>query len=220
MNSLTVKLSFLALVFSVPAVFLDCQTTRALAGDASPVCYSSIASGTVGFCSPIVTESDIFYDNRYTDQSYHSIDTKRTEEAFFRDLKHVIRDKKLAWIELGDSLALLFHSAFSFIRTPLNGLPLQIRNILTDAKIDYAFLIYDVRLTHTQLVGTTGAADSTHTASYGSGIYRKLAYKCSIVNVAKNKSVYFKEVNREETGTSLDLVEKSIRTLFREMIKE
>jgi hypothetical protein len=167
-----------------------------------------------------VTESTIFYNNRYTDQNYHSIDTKRTEEAFFRDLKYVIRDKKLGWSELDDSLALLFHSALSFVRTPLDSLPLRIRNNLTAAKIDYAFIIYDVRLVHTQLVGTTETADSTHNASYGSGIHRKLICKCSIVNVAENKSVFFKEISREETGTSLDLVEKSIRTLFHEILKD
>jgi hypothetical protein len=167
-----------------------------------------------------VTESAIFYNNRYTDQNYHSIDTKRTEDAFFRDLKYVIRNKKLAWVELGDSLAFPIHSAFSFIRTPLDSLPPPIRNKLLSAHIDYAFIVYDLRLTLTQLVGTSGVADSTQTASYGPGIHRELSFKCSIVNVAENKSVYFKEINRKENGTSLDLVEKSIRTLFYEILKE
>jgi hypothetical protein len=36
----------------------------------------------------------------------------------------------------------------------------------------------------------------------------------------ENKSIYFKEINKEENGTSLDLVEKSIRMLFSEILKE
>jgi len=201
-------------------VFFNCQSTRALGSGAPSFHYSSIAAGTFGYCSPIVTESTIFYDNRYTGQSYHSIDTKRTEEAFLRDLKYVIGDKKLAWIELSDSISLMFHNALSFVRTPIDSIPRRIRDKLLAAAIGYACIIYDVRLAHTQLVGTTEPADSARHPSYGSGIHRKLAYKCSIVNVTENKSIYFKEISREETGTNLDLVQKSLMTLFHEMLKD
>ena len=215
MNTTAIKVSLVLL-----AVFLNCQTTRPRFPAAASFRYYALAPATFGFCPPIVTESTIFYDNRYTDQNYHSIDTKRTEDAFFRDLKYIIRDKKLAWVELGDSLAFPLHSAFSFIRAPLDSLPQPIRNKLISAHIDYVFMVYDLRLAHTQLVGTSGEGDSTQRASHGPGIHRELSFKCSIVNVAENKSNYFKESNRKENGTSLDLMEKSIRTLFNDLLKD
>lgn len=216
---MVIKLLPALFLASTTAVFLNCQSTRVLTQGVLPFHYSSITMGAFGFCPPIVTESTIFYDNRYTDQNYHSVDTKRTEGAFFRDLKYVVRDKKLAWVELSDSLAFLLHGAFSFSRAPIDSLPPFIRNKLISARIDYVFLVYDLRLSHTQLVGTAGAADSAGAISYGSSIHRELSYKCSIVNVAENKSVYYKEINRKENGTGLDLLEKSIRTLFNEILK-
>jgi hypothetical protein len=200
--------------------FFNCQPNRSLTRAAVPFRHFAMTSETFGFFPPLVTESTIFYENRYTDQNYHSIDIKRTEEAFFRNLKYVIRDKKLAWIELGDSIAMQIRGAFSFIRTPIDSLPRTVKDNLIHAEIAYVFLVYDVRLSHTQLVGTTEEIDSTHNVFYGPGIHRKLSFKCSIVNVMENKSVYFKEINKEENGTSLDLVEKSIRTLFSEILKE
>ena len=97
----------------------------------------------------------------------------------------------------------MFHNALSFVRTPIDGHLRQIREKLLAAKIDYACIMYDVRLAHTQLVGTTEPADSTHHPSYGRGIHRKLAYKCFIVNVTENKNIYFKEINRKKPARTL-----------------
>jgi hypothetical protein len=218
LNTTVLKTLLVFLLAGVSVVFFNCQTTRKLARSAEPFHYSATTPETFGFFPPLVTESTIFYDNRYTDQNYHSIDVKRTEDAFFRDMKYVIRDKKLAWVELNDSLAASFHRAFYLFRAPIDSLPTPVRDNLIHAKISHVFIVYDVRLVHTQLIGTTGVADSTHNGSYGPGIHRKLSFNCSIVNVAKNKSVYFKEINKEENGTSLDLVEKSIGMLFHELL--
>jgi len=220
LNTTIIKAPLVFLLACAPAVFFNCQTTRPLTHVAIPLHRFAMTSGTFGFCPPLVTESTIFYENRYTDQNYHSIDIKRTEEAFFRDLKYVIRDKKLAWIELSNSIAMQIRGAFSFIRTPIDSLPLPVKDTLIHAEIAFVLLVYDVRLIHTQLVGTTAAIDGAHSALYGPGIHRKLSFKCSIVNVMENKSIYFKEINKEENGTSLDLVEKSIRMLFSEILKE
>lgn len=219
MNTSSLKIFSIALFSFATGVFLNCQASRTLAGSVLPFQYSSIDPLTIGYCPPIVTESTIFYENRYTDQNYHSIDTKRTEDAFLRDLKYVIREKKVAWREMDDSLAILVHGALCDTRAPLDSLPGPIRKKLTRAKLEYAFVVYDVRLTHTQLVGTTGTADSAHNGSFGPGIHRKLSYKCSLINIVKNIPVYFKEINKEDTGTKLDLVEKTLRILFHEMMK-
>jgi hypothetical protein len=205
--------NFLVVFLAAFSVFLGCSSPQELRTGGLILSSIRLSNGLIGFCAPIVTESTIFYNNRFTDQNYHSIDPKRTEDAFFRDLKFVIRSKKLSWIQLSDDISKAIHSILSSTHSPLDSIPTSIRNDLTQAKVDFACIFYDVRLMHIQLVGTN-ASDSTQINSLGSSIRRKISFKCAIVNIEKNKTVYYKEIVQEDSGIQLDFLEKAIRLLF------
>lgn len=179
----------------------------------------SMVRAKVGFCRPVVTESAIFYNNRYTDQDYHSVDFKRTEEAFFRDLKVVIGDKKLAWRVLPDDCSDAIRGFLASAREGVDSLSSTIINDLAQDSMDFVCVFYDVRFTHTQLVGTN-SPDAGQTGPLRSGINRKISYQCAVVDVKKNRAVFFRKISLEESGVHLDFLEKSIRMAFRDLLKD
>lgn len=179
----------------------------------------SMVRAKVGFCGPVVTESAIFYNNRYTDQDYHSVDFKRTEEAFFRDLKVVISDRKLAWRALSDDCCDAVRGFLAPARGSVDSLSSTVINDLARDSMDFVCVFYDVRFTHTQLVGTN-SSDAGQTGPLRSGINRKISYQCSVVDVKKNRTVFFRKISLEETGVHLDFLEKSIRMVFRDLLKD
>jgi len=61
-----------------------------IAGNPTSFDYSSIAAKHIAFGRPVVVSSEIFYENRFTNQSYHSIDKSITQDAFFRDFKQAV----------------------------------------------------------------------------------------------------------------------------------
>lgn len=200
-------------------VLLGCMTSRKPIQENMRASAFSIVGGEVGFCKPVVKESSIFYSNRYTDQDYHSVDCKRTEEAFFRDLKVVMSDKKLRWKPLRDDCSDSIHLFLAKACASIDSLPLNVINILAHDSLNFVCVFYNVRFTHTQLVGTN-SADAGQSGSLGSNISRKISYICSIVDVKKNKTIFSKQIFLEETGIHLDFIEKSIRMLFHEMLSD
>jgi hypothetical protein len=208
---------FLAAVFFL--TLLDCIPFKKPFSEEVQAPAISMVRAKVGFCKPVVTESAIFYNNRYTDQNYHSVDFKRTEEAFFRDLKVVISDKKLAWRALSDDCCDAIRGFLAAARGSVDSLPSIVINDLARDSIDFVCVFYDVRFMHTQLVGTN-SPDAGQIGTFGPGIDRKISYHCAIVDVKKNRTVFIKKISLEETGVHLDFLEKSIRMVFRDLLKD
>ena len=198
---------------------LDCIPFKKPFSEEARAPAISMVRGTVGFCKPVVTESAIFYNNRFTDQDYHSVDFKRTEEAFFRDLKVVISDKKLAWRALSDDCSDAIRGFLASVRGSVDSLPSSVINDLAHDSMDFVCVFYDVRFTHTQLVGTS-SPEAGQIGPLQTGIDRKISYHCAIVDVNKNRTVFIKKISLEETGVHLDFLEKSIRMVFRDLLKD
>jgi hypothetical protein len=166
-----------------------------------------------------VAESVIYYKNRFTDQNYHSIDNKRTEEALLRDFKNQLRISGLAWVEASDGLSRPLRAAATASIGLLDSLPQSAVGGLISAGIDCFALVYDVRLSHVQFVGVKESGAATERA-YGSSIRRTFSFKCSIFDVRANKPLYGKQLRGEETGEGLDVMEKVIGALFHDIMQK
>jgi hypothetical protein len=176
--------------------------------------YWELSLRSVGYGNPIVNESVVFYDNRYTDQNYHAIDTKRTADAFLRDFKYCLARQNLRWVQLADSLQTWVIPALA--HGIIDSVPSRARSGLTRAGIEYVVMVYDVRLSLVQMVGSDAAE---HLPGGRSTISRRLSFKCSILDVSSGEALYCKEFHRESSGFALDLLEKTIGAFLHDITR-
>lgn len=192
---------------------LFCAPSVVFVGFPSTFSYASIGSKRIAFCRPVVTSSEIFYENRYTNQSYHSIDKSRTADAFFRDFTAHIAKSRLNWIECDSAADSLIRSRFAYSNNTVDSLPADVRQKLVSAGIDILVLVYAMRLYHLQSVGLRPDKTGSVT-SYGTIISRKLDYSCSLIDVAANRPVFYIPMKKVQNGTSLNIMENTVKDLF------
>ena len=190
-----------------------CAPAPIIKGSPSTFRYSAIASRRIAFAKPIVTSSEIFYENRFTNQSYHSIDKIRTQDAFYRDFRQKIVKARLGWKELDSGIDSLLQKKYGYATAPLDSLIAPVRERLMANGIDIVVVVYAIRLYHFQTVGLrhdrTGSVNS-----YGTIINKKIEYLCSIMDVSGNRALFCLPMKQEENSTSLNILENSVTELF------
>lgn len=198
-------------LFSILLFF--CASAPVIRGTPSTFRYAAISSKRIAFAKPIVTSSEIFYENRFTNQSYHSIDKIRTQDAFYRDFHQGIVKARLGWKELDSGADSLLQAKYGYTTAPLDTLRGDIRERLKAADVDIIVVVYAIRLYHFQTVGLR--PDKTgSTNSYGTIINKKIEYLCSVMDVSENKALFCLPMKQEENSLSLNIVEYSMTALF------
>lgn len=207
---------FFILSFSL---FLSCTPALVLTGVPSSFSYSSISTRKITYAKPVVLSSEIFYENRFTDQSYHSIDRNRTQEAFFRDFKQKVEKTGLVWQQLGEEDDSLVQRQLASINKALDSLPLQLIRRFRDDGIDVLVLVYAMRFYHQQSIGLrpdkTGSVNS-----YTSIISKSLDYICSIVDVKTNRPVFHILMKKAVGDNSLNMMEQTVDDLFEVILRK
>ena len=195
-----------------------CAPAPVIKGSPSTFRYSTIASKRIAFAKPIVTSSEIFYENRFTNQSYHSIDKIRTQDAFYRDFRQKIEKAQLGWKEIDKGVDSLLQAKYGYVTAPLDSFSSTIRDRLKADTIDIMVVVYAIRLYHFQTVGLK--RDSTgSTNSYGTVINKKIEYLCSIMDVSENKALFCLPVKQEEDSPSLNILENSVTAMFEVLLR-
>ena len=192
---------------------LFCTPSIVIVGFPSTFSYASIGTKRIAFCRPVVTSSEIFYENRFTNQNYHSIDKNRTADAFFRDFTAAIAKARLNWIECDAAADSLILSKFAYVNNTVDSLPADVRQKLLSAGIDILVLVYAMRLYHLQSVGLRPDETGSVT-SYGTIISKRLDYSCSLIDVAANRPVFFIPMEKVQNGPSLNIMENTVQDLF------
>lgn len=192
---------------------LSCSPPVVITGHPATFSYSSIAAKRIAFARPVVTSSEIFYENRFTNQNYHSIDKGRTRDAFFRDFKHRIAAVRLGWAECDASTDSLVQEKYAYINTVVDSLPQDIRQRLLSRNIDVLVLVYALRLYHFQSVGLRPDETGSVT-TYGTTISKKLDYCCSLIDVAANRAIFFVPMTKIQNGPALNIMEDTVKDLF------
>jgi hypothetical protein len=201
----------LPLFFCLP--LLLCSPATILRGTPPTFRYSSIVEKRIAYTKPIVVSSEIFYENRFTNQSYHSIDKNRTKDAFYRDYRRKIEKAGVGWKEVDKTADSLMQTTYGYRVAPLDSLPAMIRDRLTAQRIDFVVVVYAMRLYHFQTVGLR--RDSTGSQnSYSTIINKKIEYLCSIMDVSGNRPLFTLPMKEEENGESLNILENSVMALF------
>jgi hypothetical protein len=194
-------------------LLLSCTPPLVLTGVPPAFNFSSIATRKITYAKPVVLSSEIFYENRFTDQSYHSMDRSRTQEAFFRDFKQKVEKTGLVWQQLGEGGDSLLRRQLASITTALDSLPPAVIERLRDDRIDVIVLVYAMRMYHQQSIGLrpdkTGSVNS-----YTSIINKSLDYTCSIIDVSTNKPVFHILMKKTIGDNSLNMMEKTVDDLF------
>jgi hypothetical protein len=194
-------------------LFLCCAPVAVLRGTPSSFRYSSIAHKHIAYTKPIVISSEIFYENRFTSQSYHSIDKIRTQEAFSRDFFQRIIKAGLGWKEIDYVSDSILQKTYGYTSAPLDSLCLPVRQRLATAGIDIVVMVYAMRLYHYQTVGIrrdkTGSVNS-----YGTLINKRVEYVCSVMDIPSNRPVFCIPVRQEENSLDLNILENSVTSLF------
>jgi hypothetical protein len=205
-----------ALVLIIP--LLSCSLPPRPIGVPPTFTYAAIAGKKIAYGTPAVLSSEIFYENRFTDQSYHSMDPERTQEAFFRDFKQKVGKTRLPWRRLTESTDSLVRLQLTAVNKPLDSLPSAVIRLLGNDDFDVVVLVYAVRLYHQQSIGLrpdkTGSVNS-----YSSIISKSLDYICSIIDVRTNRSVFHVAMKRTAGDNSLDFMELAIDDLFRTVLR-
>jgi len=196
----------------------SCAPPPLLSGVPTEFTYSSIASKNIAYAEPVVLSSEIFYENRFTDQSYHSMDRGRTQEAFLRDFRMNVGTRKLPWRRLGGPAdSLVQHELYS-VNVTLDSLPSGIIEKLKSEGIDIIVLVYAMHLFHQQSIGLrpdkTGSVNS-----YASILNRTFDFKCSIIDVGSNRPVFYVPVKKVENDNSLDMMEQTVEDLLRVIVQ-
>jgi hypothetical protein len=180
--------------------------------------YSDIAGKRIGFAKPIVISSEIFYENRFTNQSYHSIDRNRTQEAFLRDFRQSVSEAKLGWKSLDSATDSLLQARFAYHPSRIDSLPAAVREQCRAAGIDALVLVYGMKLYHFQSVGLrrekTGSVNS-----YGTVINKKIEYACSIIDISDNKALFYLPIRKDENGQNLNILGNSVNELLRALLQ-
>ena len=204
------------LLLSIPLFF--CTSAPVIRGNPSTFRYSAIASKRIAFAKPIVVSSEIFYENRFTNQSYHSIDKIRTQDAFYRDLHQKILKARLGWKGLDSDEDSLLQAKYGYTAAPLDTLCADIRERLKAANVDIVVIVYAIRLYHFQTVGLrpdkTGSVNS-----YGTIINKKIEYLCSVMDVSENRALFCLPMKQEENSPSLNILENSVTELFEVLLR-
>jgi hypothetical protein len=211
------KKEFRFVISVIVLAFLDCHQSVILSKKDSSFNYGDVSFKTTGYCLPIINKSDIYYDNRYTEQNYHDVDKKRTAQAFLRDFEYAVKKNNLKWLKLSDSKFQPVSSNAQSNDSFPDTLTQVIKNALVVNGMDFLVVIHDICLSHIQLIGVN---EDGYTASpgYGSRTRLTFSFRCSIIDVYANKPVYKKHLQREEKGDGLDLLEKSIEELFNDIL--
>lgn len=202
--------------FSFFAVCLACTCTPvAFRSKGFPPTYSYdwISSKKIGFAKPIVVSSEIFYENRFTNQSYHSIDKSRTAEAFYRDFLQKTSQSRLGWREAGQFADSILQRKLAFVKTPLDSLPGDCLEPLRSQGIEVFVCIYAMRLYHMQLVGLRPEAGGS-VESYSTIIKKNVDYSVTIIDVAANKPLFTIPIKIEQNNQSLNIMENTVDDLF------
>lgn len=189
-----------------------------IAGNPTSFDYSSIAAKHIAFGRPVVVSSEIFYENRFTNQSYHSIDKSITQDAFFRDFKQAVLASGLGWTELPARADSLIQARYAYVNKAADSLPPDVRRCLREDSVDAVVVVCAMRLYHRQLIGLRPGG-SGYVNSYGADFVKKLEYTCSIFDVGKNSVVWRLPVMQEENSQSLGLFETSVRQVFRALLR-
>jgi hypothetical protein len=214
-------LSFAARTLLVVALAdaIGCSPPPAvIAGNPPSFDYSSIAAKRIAFGRPVVVSSEIFYENRFTNQNYHSIDKAITQDAFFRDFKQAVLASGLGWTELSPRADSLIQARYAYVNKSADSLPLDVRRCLREDSVDAVVVVCAMRLYHRQLIGLRPGG-SGYVNSYGADFVKKLEYTCSIFDVGKNAVVWRLPVMQEENSQSLGLFETSVRQVFRMLLR-
>jgi hypothetical protein len=194
-------------------IVLSCTPPQPRTGVPPTFTYASIAGRKIAFARPVVLSSEIFYENRFTDQSYHSMDRTRTQDAFFRDFKQKVGKAKLPWLSLGESTDSLMQRQITSVNKAVDSLPPAVIERLKSDSLDVVVLVYAVRLYHQQSIGLrpdkTGSVNS-----YTSIISKSLDYICSIMDVRTNRPVFCIPIKKVQNDNSLDFMERAIDDLF------
>jgi hypothetical protein len=205
-------------LLSVCILQFFCSPAPVLRGSPSTFRYSAIASKRIAFSKPIVVSSEIFYENRFTNQSYHSIDKIRTQDAFDRDFRQKITSARLDWKEVDSVTDSLLQSKYSYVTAPLDSLFAPARERLMASGVEIVVVIYAVRLYHYQTVGLrpdkTGSVNS-----YGTIINKKIEYLCSLMDVSGNRPLFCLPMKLEENSQSLNILENSVTAMFEVLLR-
>jgi hypothetical protein len=192
---------------------LSCAPPLLLTGNPPTFTYSTIAARKIAYAKPVVLSSEIFYENRFTDQSYHSMDRTRTQEAFFRDFKQKAAKAGLPWQQLGESTDSLAQRQIASVTKALDSLPPAVIERLRSNSIEVVVLVYAMRMYHQQSIGLrpdkTGSVNS-----YTSIISKNLDYICSIMDVRTNRTVFYIPMKKVQNDNSLNIMEQTVDDLF------
>lgn len=200
------------------AVAVSCTPPSVLSGRPTSFRYSSISAKRIAYAVPVVVFSEIFYENRFTNQSYHSIDNARTRDAFSRDFAHALPLYRLSWKTLPARTDSLIQTRYSFDTTGIDTLSTEVLEHLRKDSIDIVVLVYAARLYHGQMVGLR--PEGAHVfRSYGTVFVKKLDYVCSVFDVSRNKALWQMPLHFKENSDALGLFEKSLRLLFRALLR-
>jgi hypothetical protein len=197
---------------------LSCAPRPVQTGVPPAFSYATIAARKIAYAKPVVLSSEIFYENRFTDQSYHSIDKNRTQDAFFRDLRQRIGKAGLPWRQLGDQDDSLVQHSLSSVNEPIDSLPASLAGRLRADSADLVVLVYAVRLYHQQSIGLR-PDKSGSVNSYTSIISKSLDYRCSIMDVTANRPVFHVAIKKIKNDNSLDFMESAIDDLFSVLLR-
>jgi hypothetical protein len=204
--------------FIFAAVVVSCTPPSVLSGNPASFRYSSITAKRIAYAVPVVVSSEIFYENRFTNQSYHSIDNARTRDAFLRDFKHALPAYQLSWITLPARADSLIQTRYSVDTSAVDTLSTEVLENLRKGSLDVVVMIYAVRLYHGQMVGLRPEGSNLF-RSYGTVFVKKLDYVCSVFDVTRNRALWHMPVHLEENSDALGLFENSLRLLFRAILR-
>ncbi len=205
------------LLFCAPALL--CTPPPVATGTPASFSYSSIATKHIAYGRPIVTSSEIYYENRFTNQSYHSIDKSRTQDAFSRNFVQIVQKSRLEWRALNPAVDSLLHARYAYVNDTIDSLPSGARERLAADSIDVVVLVYAMRLYHFQSVGLRPDKNGS-VNSYGTIFTKKLEYICSIIDISKNRAVWYAPVRQEEDSPALTLVENGAKRLFGMLLRD
>ena len=201
------------LFLTLCTLLIFCASAPIIRGVPSTFKYSSIETKHIAYFKPIVVASEIFYENRFTNQNYHSIDKIRTQDAFYRDFRQRILKAQLGWEEIDNRIDSLLQAKYAYATAPLDSLYGPIQERLKAAGIDIVIIIYAMKLYHFQTVGVR--PDKTGSvSSYGAAINKKIEYLCSIIEVSENRPLFCLPMKQEEDSPSLNILENSVNELF------
>jgi hypothetical protein len=200
------------------ATFAGSCTPSVLCGSPTSFRYASISTKRIAYGVPVVVSSEIFYENRFTNQSYHSIDNARTRDAFFRDFGHALPGYRLSWITLPAQIDSLIQTRFAFNTATVDTLSPEVLESLRKDSVDVVVLVYAGRLYHGQMVGLRPEG-ATVFRSYGTVFVKRLDYVCSVFDVSCNRALWQMPVHLEENSDALGLFENSLRQLFHALLR-